>query len=108
MKSTYSAVYDNVCTINFAYEKSGVTYYPDLIKVGISLSDGSVYSLEAGGYLTNHTERTAPDLSDAAAATLSPAAEPISTKACLIPKKTAKRFFALKTIAKTKAQGRRC
>ena len=105
MKSTYSAVYDNVCTINFAYEKSGITYYPDLIKVGISLSDGSVYSLEAGGYLTNHTERTVPDLSNAAAATLSPAAEPISTKACLIPKKDGKEVFCIENHCKNKSTG---
>lgn len=93
MKESYYAVYNNVCTINFAYENGGITYYPDLIKVGISLSDGSIYSLEARGYLTNHTERAAPDLSNAAPAKLSPAAEQISAKPCLIPKKTAKRFL---------------
>ncbi len=105
MESTYCAVYNNVCTINFAYESGGITYYPDLIKVGVSLSDGSIYSLEAGGYLTNHTERSAPDLSNAAAATLSPAAEPISAKACLIPKKDGKEVFCIENRCKNRSTG---
>lgn len=105
MKESYYAVYNNVCTINFAYENGGITYYPDLIKVGISLSDGSIYSLEARGYLTNHTERAAPDLSNAAPAKLSPAAEQISAKPCLIPKKDGKEVFCIETRCKNKSTG---
>lgn len=105
MKESYYAVYNNVCTINFAYENGGITYYPDLIKVGISLSDGSIYSLEARGYLTNHTERAAPDLSNAAPAKLSPAVEQISAKPCLIPKKDGKEVFCIETRCKNKSTG---
>lgn len=105
MKESYYAIYNNVCTINFAYENSGITYYPDLIKVGISLSDGSIYSLEARGYLTNHTERAAPDLSNAAPAKLSPAAEQISANPCLIPKKDGKEVFCIETRCKNKSTG---
>lgn len=105
MKESYYAVYNNVCTINFAYENSGITYYPDLIKVGVSLSDGSIYSLEARGYLTNHTERAAPDLSNAAPAKLSPAAEQIFAKPCLIPKKDGKEVFCIETRCKNKSTG---
>lgn len=105
MKESYYAVYNNVCTINFAYENGGITYYPDLIKVGISLSDGSIYSLEARGYLTNHTERAAPDLSNAAPAKLSPTAEQISAKPCLIPKKDGKEVFCIETRCKNKSTG---
>lgn len=105
MKESYYAIYNNVCTINFAYENSGITYYPDLIKVGISLSDGSIYSLEARGYLTNHTERAAPDLSNAAPAKLSPASEQISANPCLIPKKDGKEVFCIETRCKNKSTG---
>jgi germination protein YpeB len=57
MKSSYYAINGNVCVINFAYTKDGVTYYSDLIKVGIAMNNGRVVSLEADGYLVNHRER---------------------------------------------------
>lgn len=57
MVSSYYAVSGNVCTINFAYSQDGVTCYSDLIKVGVSMSDGTIVSLEAKGYLTNHEDR---------------------------------------------------
>ena len=57
MVSSYYAVSGNVCTINFAYSQGGVTCYSDLIKVGVSMSDGTIVSLEAKGYLTNHEDR---------------------------------------------------
>lgn len=57
MASSYYAVSGNVCTINFAYSQDGVTCYSDLIKVGVSMSDGTIVSIEAKGYLTNHEDR---------------------------------------------------
>lgn len=57
MVSSYYAVSGNVCTINFAYSQDGVTCYSDLIKVGVSMSDGTIVSIEAKGYLTNHEDR---------------------------------------------------
>ena len=59
MTQTYYMTYKNICTINFAYRENGVTYYSDLIKVGVSMKDGTVVSMEAKGYLTNHTDRAA-------------------------------------------------
>ena len=57
MASTYTSVYDGICTVNFAYRRDGVTYYPDLIKVSVSLDTGKVCELDARGYLMNHTDR---------------------------------------------------
>lgn len=57
MASTYYVVEYGVCTVNFAYESGGVICYPDLIKVGVSMADGSVVTLDARGYITNHTRR---------------------------------------------------
>lgn len=57
MTPTYYANNDGICIINFAYMKEGVTFYTDLIKVGVALDDGSIVSLDARGYLANHKAR---------------------------------------------------
>jgi len=57
MRSTYYMTEYGVCTVNFAYSEDGVLFYPDLIKVGISLDDGSVSSFDARGYIMNHSDR---------------------------------------------------
>ncbi|MGN1328873.1 MAG: PepSY1/2 domain-containing protein [Eubacterium sp.] len=89
MTNTYYMKNNNVCVINFAYKKNGVTYYADLIKVGISLSDGKVVSLEAEGYITNHRERESfsenVKKSDAQK-NLSPYLTVLDSKKCVIPK----------------------
>ena len=60
LMSTYYSVHDGVCTVNFAYLQDGYTCYPDLIKVGVSLSDGGIVTLDASDYLMNHVEREIP------------------------------------------------
>ncbi len=60
MSGNYYSTYDDVCTVNFAYKENGITYYSDLIKVGIAMDTGEVVSFDAGGYLTNHQKRTLP------------------------------------------------
>ncbi len=89
MKSSYYAVSDNICTINFVYAKNDIYCYPDLIKVGVSLSDGAVVSLEASTYLTNHVKRkdfaSGITLSEAQSR-LSPYLKVNSVKRCIIPK----------------------
>lgn len=57
MESTYYIIEYGVCTINFAYVTEDTLCYPDLIKVGVSLNDGSISSFDARGYIMNHTER---------------------------------------------------
>lgn len=44
--------------VNMAFEKNGVIYYPDLVKVKISAETGAILGLEARNYIFNHTERT--------------------------------------------------
>ena len=60
LMSTYYSVHDGVCTVNFAYVQDGFTCYPDLIKVGVSLSDGGVVTLDASDYIMNHVDRKLP------------------------------------------------
>ena len=59
MKQSYYSVNENVCTVNFAYAKSGVYCYSDLIKVSVSMDNGDIIALDASTYLTNHRDRTA-------------------------------------------------
>ncbi len=60
MESTYSANENGVCLANFACKTGDYICYPDLIKVGVSLTDGSIVSMDARDYLMNHVERTVP------------------------------------------------
>lgn len=61
MTDTYYADNDGICTINYAYKFGDVTCYTDLIKVSVSLSDGSVTGFDARGYLMNHINRSFPE-----------------------------------------------
>ena len=93
MVQTYYAVENNVCVINFAYSKNNVIYYSDLIKVGVSLADGKIYSLEADGFLTNHRERSDFSMKIAEKdlkSKISKYVEVISSRHCVIPKKNGK------------------
>lgn len=106
MKESYYSVYNNICIINFAYEEDGIIYYSDLIKVGVSLSSGELLSVEADGYLTNHTERNVPQFSsEQNGITLSPNIEVISTRRCLIPKSNGKEVFCIENHCKNASSG---
>lgn len=58
VKDTYYQKIENMAVINYAAIQDGVVLYPDLIKVKIGLDDGKVYSVEAQGYIFNHTLRS--------------------------------------------------
>ena len=85
--SYYSAFY-GILTVNFAAVQDGVTLYPDLEKVQVSLRDGAVVGLEAAGWLMNHVPRRidAPVLTEAQAMErVGPALTPIGARLCVIP-----------------------
>lgn len=60
MKSTYYEESGGICTTNFAYTADKITYYPDLIKVGIALDTGEVVFLDARSFISNHHKRDLP------------------------------------------------
>ena len=60
MENTYYILQDNCIVINFAYKEGDYICYPDLIKVRVSLSDGSVQDIDASGYIRNHKDRSVP------------------------------------------------
>ena len=88
MEPTYHADENGVCTVNFAYREGEYLCYPDLIKVGVSLSDGSIVTLDARDYLMNHVRRTVPDeavTAEQAAASVTPGLQVKNIKKAVIP-----------------------
>lgn len=60
MTESYYETSNGICTVNFSYQQGDVTVYADLVKVSVALDDGQVLSMDARGYLTNHTKRELP------------------------------------------------
>lgn len=60
MTATYRLTSRNICTVNFAYVKNGVTCYPDLIKLSVAMDTGEILSFDASGYIMNHHTRSLP------------------------------------------------
>lgn len=60
MRESYYMIDNNIMTANFAYNDNGVICYPDLIKVGIAMDNGTLQSFDATGYIKSHTKRTIP------------------------------------------------
>ncbi len=60
LEESYHAVSGGVLQVNFQYCQDGVRCYPDLVKVGVALDDGSLMSYDAQGYICAHTDRTIP------------------------------------------------
>ena len=61
MEETYYMNQNNILTVNYAYSDNGVICYPDLIKVKISLENGTILGMEAYGYLNSHFDREFPE-----------------------------------------------
>lgn len=88
MEENYYEIKNNVCTFNFAFQQDDVLYYPDMVKVGVSLDDGKVVSFDARNYLQNHTSRllALPQVSkQEAQALLSSRLSVLSCRLCVIP-----------------------
>lgn len=88
MQESYYYTDDGICTINFAYSENGVIYYPDLIKVSVSLESGEVVSFDATGYISNHHERNyySPAITEAQAKkSLAHNLEVIDSRVTVIP-----------------------
>ena len=65
--------------------------YPDLVKVQVSLVDGTIIGLEAANYLMNHVARALeiPALSEQdAVSRVGGALTPVSARLCVIPENT--------------------
>ena len=92
MEMSYYSRYGGILTINYAAVQDGVILYPDLVKIQMSMKDGSVIGLDAKSYLKNHSVRTLaqPTLSEAEAlGRVSPKLTAISSRLCIIPQNRA-------------------
>lgn len=108
MESTYYANNDGICIINFAYMKDGITYYTDLIKVGVALDDGSIVSFDARGFLSNHKARQleAPKFTiTQCQQNISKYLTVLSIKEAVIPTKTDTEVYAYEFHCKSKSTG---
>lgn len=108
MKDSYYSTQDNICTVNFAYAEKGVYVYSDLIKVGVSLSDGKIVSLDAATYLTNHIKREpfkAKITAENAKKKISPFLKVKSLKRCIIPKENGKEEYCYEFLCTSKDTG---
>lgn len=88
MERTYYECYNNVCTVNYAYNDGGITCYTDLIKVAVALDNGEILSFDARGFLVNHRERDfgEPKVSESEAAEeISPSLTPKKVSLAVIP-----------------------
>ena len=61
MKQTGYTLEGNIVNFAFAYTVDEYTIYSDLIKIKVSLHDGTICGFESNGYLFNHKERTIPE-----------------------------------------------
>lgn len=108
MTVCYYNVENNICTVNCAYQKDNVCYYSDLIKVGISMNDGELVSVDSKTYLTNHTNRKpkiAKLSTNQAKKKLSKYLEVKSSKMCVIPKESGKETQCYEFTCKSKDTG---
>ncbi len=57
MSAVWACVTDSELYVNLCYELDGVIFYPDMVKVKISLESGNVTGFEGREYIFNHCER---------------------------------------------------
>lgn len=105
MAPTYFEEYDGQLVINFAYVDGNVTVYTDLIKVKVSLGDGSIIGFEADGFLSNHHKRNIekPQITEEAAKKMISVDAGIKeTKLAIIPTEGSKEVLCYEFKAKYK------
>ena len=87
VQETYWTKEDGTLLVSFAGTQDGWVCYPDLIKVRVSLSDGSVAGFDAAGYLLNHTRRSLPECGSTGDARtgINPALRVVSEGLAVIP-----------------------
>lgn len=108
MEVCYYSTQGNICTVNCAYSKDGVRYYGDLIKIGISMADGEVVTLDASTYLTNHYNREKQKIAlseDEARARVSKYLTIEGSRICTIPKESGNEVQCYEFTCKSKDTG---
>lgn len=89
MKAVWTNEYGATQYINFVYQKDGVIYYPDMIKVSVCLERKIVNSFDATSYYLNHEKRqteSAKISKEQAVKNLSQNLNVENVRLCVIPK----------------------
>ncbi|MGI6193697.1 MAG: PepSY1/2 domain-containing protein [Christensenellales bacterium] len=89
MESTYAQYYGGTAVINYAYVQDGTLVYPDLVKVWVDVTNGSIAGFEANNYLFSHVDRNIdkPAISEEdARAKVNPDLKVESVRVALIPR----------------------
>ncbi|MDE6667955.1 MAG: germination protein YpeB [Clostridia bacterium] len=60
MEAVWTSENGTTCNLNFAYEKNGVIFYSDMIKVKVCEERGIVTGMEGLSYVLNHVKREVP------------------------------------------------
>ena len=60
MQAVWTSENGTTCNLNFAYEKNGVIFYSDMIKVKVCEERGIVTGMEGLSYVLNHVKRDVP------------------------------------------------
>lgn len=63
LEESYHTMTGGILLVNFQHSENGVRCYPDLIKVGVALDNGTLMSYDAKGYISSHRERDIPNVS---------------------------------------------
>lgn len=61
MTHSYYEIYETIAIINFHSFENNCIAYPDLIKVGVALDDGSIVRLDTAGFAMNYHSRQSPN-----------------------------------------------
>lgn len=57
MSAVWACVTDSELYVNLCYKEDGIVFYPDMVKIKVSLQTGRITGFEAREYIYNHTER---------------------------------------------------
>ncbi|MCM1298391.1 MAG: germination protein YpeB [Firmicutes bacterium] len=104
LTETYYEVENGECIYNFAAAQGNTTLYTDLIKVAVAMDNGEILSIDARGYITNHTQRElgAPQITrEEAAVKLSDSLDIVDSKLCVIPSEGLKERYCYEFYCRT-------
>lgn len=57
MSAVWACVTDSELYVNLCFEEDGIIFYPDMVKIKVSLQTGKITGFEGREYIYNHTER---------------------------------------------------
>lgn len=95
MEAAYVGVSGSIALFSYVYRDiEDALYYPDMIKLQISLEDGTLVGFEAGNYIRSHTQRQMPELTASADDAMAQAGslDNVEMRLCLIPTEGGERW----------------